>query len=480
MNHVSGFDFLPNEIYLHILQGIPGDTRTLNALTQISKRCHDFFNSVLYENVPATALRTLSLSEQDRLPLTGPHPASYVKKLSVSPPGVYPVVLKEQMIFAMRNVTLYASSDGIQSFAFCCFSISLPEVFGDTIPLALRFIKELSLRFSLKNSLTLACSLCGSSLTRLELDFGGFVALPDFHTLATFIKHLPSSSRNLNQLSLRLPDSKSHKASDHYKVFTCILSDEDFVFPLLTDFSYNLQGVDLRTYKLVSKSIPAFFQRHPQIEALHYDQPGFRLDPPNLEPLTCPGILPQLRRFEGLVEDAILLLCKEGGTSPTLEQLVLTPSNYSSRHELAVRVRDALATAPFIRKLYLQDPFEFIYAPGYSSEDILAITNVCPGLIHFECVVIINIEKVDIANTLNVLYKNILGDLPRLVYLKLSIAILPAAQPGSLEDPHRTQRMRQLNKLAIVAAMSIHSRTSNELTVHVYERQSSGSCSQIL
>ncbi|KAE9388130.1 hypothetical protein BT96DRAFT_443565 [Gymnopus androsaceus JB14] len=85
MNRGSGFDALPNELFLLIRDEISDDPRTLKALALVSKRCHDFFNSFLYRDVGNKALPTLALSEKSRWPWTRAHPASFVKKLSVSP-----------------------------------------------------------------------------------------------------------------------------------------------------------------------------------------------------------------------------------------------------------------------------------------------------------------------------------------------------------------------------------------------------------
>lgn len=63
----SGFNLLPNELYNLIAEEIQGDIRTLIALTQVSKRCHTFFNSILYKDVGNSSLATLSFSEKYRL-----------------------------------------------------------------------------------------------------------------------------------------------------------------------------------------------------------------------------------------------------------------------------------------------------------------------------------------------------------------------------------------------------------------------------
>ena len=149
MNGISGFSTLPNELYNLIAEEIQGDTPTLIALTQVSKRFHEIFSSFLYRDVSDTALYALSLSKRSRLPLVGPHPASYVNKLSVSPTRHNLSVFRKQFVSAMKNIVLYASDDAIESFSFRSKSISFPEVLGGTTPVALKSIKEFILLCSI-------------------------------------------------------------------------------------------------------------------------------------------------------------------------------------------------------------------------------------------------------------------------------------------------------------------------------------------
>ncbi|KAE9397703.1 hypothetical protein BT96DRAFT_62744 [Gymnopus androsaceus JB14] len=169
MNRLSGFTALPNELLLLIGDEISDDPRTLKALTLVSKRYHDFFNSFLYRDVCNKALPTLALSEQSRLPLTGTHPASYVKKFSVSPTHkLSATVFQKQMASAMKNIALHAATGAIQALTFRS-NFSLPEVLGGNVPLALRLLEELVLKIPIlvKNTrlnVSLVDSLCGPSL----------------------------------------------------------------------------------------------------------------------------------------------------------------------------------------------------------------------------------------------------------------------------------------------------------------------------
>ncbi|KAE9397701.1 hypothetical protein BT96DRAFT_921269, partial [Gymnopus androsaceus JB14] len=146
------FQRLANELLLLIGDEISEDPRTLKALALVSKRCNDFFNPFLT------------------------HPASFVKKLSVSPtPGGSATGFRKQMASAMKNIALYAIHGAIQSFTFRS-NFSLPEAFGSSVPPALRHLEELILicpipAMNAQSSLSLANSLCRRSLIVLDLDF---------------------------------------------------------------------------------------------------------------------------------------------------------------------------------------------------------------------------------------------------------------------------------------------------------------------
>lgn len=66
MDHVSGFDDLPPELYQRIAEYISDDT-SVCALAQVSKRGHEAFNPILYEKVNTLTLPTLALMDEARL-----------------------------------------------------------------------------------------------------------------------------------------------------------------------------------------------------------------------------------------------------------------------------------------------------------------------------------------------------------------------------------------------------------------------------
>ncbi|KAE9407246.1 hypothetical protein BT96DRAFT_986852 [Gymnopus androsaceus JB14] len=81
LNHGSGFNTLPLELYHLIAQKNPDDTSTFCALTRVSRRAYEAFNPILYERIDTLTLSTLALMEKARFPLTGPHPAAFVKSM---------------------------------------------------------------------------------------------------------------------------------------------------------------------------------------------------------------------------------------------------------------------------------------------------------------------------------------------------------------------------------------------------------------
>lgn len=75
------FSSLPNEILDLIAKEIP-NYKSLFSLTLVSRNCYGVFNRGLYHSVSLDGqLRTLALSQGQRLPLT--HPASFVKVLQI-------------------------------------------------------------------------------------------------------------------------------------------------------------------------------------------------------------------------------------------------------------------------------------------------------------------------------------------------------------------------------------------------------------
>ncbi|KAE9397697.1 hypothetical protein BT96DRAFT_995521 [Gymnopus androsaceus JB14] len=351
-------------------KGREGISRRRRRSVRVSKRCHDSFDSFLYRDVGNKALPTLALSKKSRLPFTGTHPASYVKKLSVSPiHKLSATVFQKQMVSAMKNIALHAANGAIQSFTFCS-NFSLPEAFGGNVPHALRLLEELVLNcpFPVKNtrlSLSLANSLCGPSLIALDLKFCyPLQSPPDYSTIAKLIKQLPTSSPGLKRLSLQIGYSR-HRPD----TFAKVLSDSTFTFPFLREFGLEVNDV----YGKLSDSLTAFFQHHPMIEVLKY---RVHTSTSSARPLATPGIFRKLRHLESFAEDGILL-CNLG--TCWLEYLALDFHLSRPQSERYLQVRDALSKTASIRQLNLRKQ------DGYNLDNVSSIISACPNLTHLEC-----------------------------------------------------------------------------------------------
>ncbi|KAE9398266.1 hypothetical protein BT96DRAFT_38728 [Gymnopus androsaceus JB14] len=85
------FSALPNEI-LDLISGEVQDPKTLFYLSLVSKNCYHVFNRRLYESVKSEdkQIDTVALLENERIPLIGPHPASFVKTLELTLLRLYP------------------------------------------------------------------------------------------------------------------------------------------------------------------------------------------------------------------------------------------------------------------------------------------------------------------------------------------------------------------------------------------------------
>lgn len=173
------FITLPNEI-LHLISEEFQDPGSLSCLPLISKRSYEVFNRRLYESVRnMDQLVTLALSEVDRLPLNGAHPASFVKDLEIKyhqqlteeaegemmafgiQETPQAALFRKQASSALNNVLRYCAP--LHHLRFYCDTISLPEVFGGLDLTTFSSLRELAIgcpfpKRSLKQSLDLFVS----------------------------------------------------------------------------------------------------------------------------------------------------------------------------------------------------------------------------------------------------------------------------------------------------------------------------------
>lgn len=115
------------------------DIGTLSLLSQVSSTFYAYYNAFLYQNANDACVPTLALSQENRLPLTGPHPATFVKEVMISDRnGFYDEAFenveemerfKERLSAAMHNISKYAPKEGLRSFTFMPRYSGLHDIF---------------------------------------------------------------------------------------------------------------------------------------------------------------------------------------------------------------------------------------------------------------------------------------------------------------------------------------------------------------
>lgn len=79
------FSALPDDIF-YLIRNEIRDLKSLFCLSLVSRNFYEVFNCRLYERVRSDSegqMHTIALSQSERVPLTGPHPASFVKTLQL-------------------------------------------------------------------------------------------------------------------------------------------------------------------------------------------------------------------------------------------------------------------------------------------------------------------------------------------------------------------------------------------------------------
>lgn len=169
MSGGSTFSRLPNEICHLIGEEIEYEDE-IQALTLVSKSFYAVFNPFLYAVGDESMLETLGLSEKDRLPLTGPHPASFIRKISLTKDSIKSYeradgkqmeeaaarldASRAQITAALQNIIIHATAP-LSYFDFVSPLISLSEAFGDA--------KDMS-RFGSLKDLKVACPFSEKNL----------------------------------------------------------------------------------------------------------------------------------------------------------------------------------------------------------------------------------------------------------------------------------------------------------------------------
>ncbi|KAE9398259.1 hypothetical protein BT96DRAFT_920923 [Gymnopus androsaceus JB14] len=182
------FSALPDEI-LDLISGEVQEPRSLFYLSLVSKNCYHVFGRRLYESVKSgdKQIDTVALLENERRPLTSPHPASFVKTLELE---FFPLdpewdveekewqeqetirenLFKRQADSALKNVAKYAV---LRRLELDFPEINLHEVLKKLTLTKFGHLRQLVIRCPIpeRQSLELFESLCQSSptLNYLEL-----------------------------------------------------------------------------------------------------------------------------------------------------------------------------------------------------------------------------------------------------------------------------------------------------------------------
>ncbi|KIK49899.1 hypothetical protein GYMLUDRAFT_65488 [Collybiopsis luxurians FD-317 M1] len=342
---------------------LPSDTSVLSKLSKVCIYYNVIFNEYLYRAPPDAALLTLAQKDQDRLPLETPHPASFVKILTLSSKFTSTVISD-----ALGNV----AAKGTNLIGLKVLSPDIPLIQFLEVPLPdfLCSLRQLTLlvpypRLPQGQSLDLARSLCVSSLTECRLSFNTPSIAANYFMIAALLQSLVSA--NLKCLEVHIPQATY--VHDKVHVLAELFDAPSFLFE-------RLKVLTLELHCLFSLS--KFFTRHPNIEELRYSGSS-----PIYEVIDIHSyaLLPKLRRFVGSLEDVAALSVHPGLIT---EDITVTDISVPwARNEL----HRTLSDLP-VRYLTVQDMSD---SPmGYTAESIMGIMESCPGLTYLDFILSID------------------------------------------------------------------------------------------
>ncbi|KAF9067299.1 hypothetical protein BDP27DRAFT_1329004 [Rhodocollybia butyracea] len=469
MSRRFGFDLLPNELCHLILEEL--DYPSLCSLSRVSKRAYAAFAGALYESVQSPALFTLASSEKSRLPLSGPHPASFVRRISLSFPDrpSYSVVskhkereekakndrmeglppsdlttFKQLVTKAVNNVIFYAPNAAIKSFRYECDLLSLPDVFPNVEFAKLSSLEKVTIECpfpiaTLRRSLAIISSLCGSSLEGLNLTFPGrrshggvTVYPPEPSTIAKVLQKVPESCPQIQRLTLYIPGGWSNPDIS-VKPIHRALANPTFTFPNLKE----LHLVDITMVESICVECSAFFLRHPNVETFVFCGASLHRGHP-----VDPRIFPKLSMLRVALLGDCVSLCLSGARP--IDTLILTVGQTISK-EKELQLITALKSLKTLRVLRVRDLRITSHEElmGISIDNLTGIVTSCPHLTHFDCVV--GIEAAFNLPDLHRCYNDIVSNLPSLDCLMLGFCfLLPATLGYPYTDPSHIQVLQEV------------------------------------
>ncbi|KIK51496.1 hypothetical protein GYMLUDRAFT_50517 [Collybiopsis luxurians FD-317 M1] len=431
MNNNSGFNALATELY-HLIAEELKNLGSIYALTRVSKRAYAAYNPLLYRNIESPALSTLAQTEKSRLPLDGPHPASFVKRIRLNFPfeddpelidedeerekakkRKGPVALaefKKLVPAAMDNVVFYAPHTGIKSIEFQCFDLSLAEAFNKVDFCVFSSLEKVLIScpfptVTLRRSRAMAEALSCASLVSFALVFDQGNDIPDPNTISKLLRHVQRNCPNIQHLGLAIPEMK---AGHSPKPIQRVLDDPSFVFPLLKKF-YLLDSRDQ------DEPCRSFLIRHPSIEIFEYV--GGPLNGDDFAGHLDPLILPNVVQTTAFLHDGISLCASN---ARPIEQLCLLMLPQFFPDDWDDRLKAALEGTKTLRRLVVYDEYDFS-AGGIGLYQTRAFTAACPGLTHFECT--LDVVTGRTIASLREFYSTVVSNLPALKHLKVKTLI---------------------------------------------------------
>ncbi|KIK69724.1 hypothetical protein GYMLUDRAFT_236211 [Collybiopsis luxurians FD-317 M1] len=398
---------IPDELLLEIRKLLSNSD--LAVLTRVCKRFFDFFEPQLYRSPTSKALNTLAFMPEDRVPLVDPHPAQYVRNLSIgfTHSGVRDFAVS--IAKALENIEKYTPGT-LESMVWDSRNSRLS--IGHTLTLG---EMHAGLRLSTVSSITglkifspFPSTICESSfqilnqlflpsLRSLRFAFVEVQQPVDHDFICQILGHLPLRCPTLEHLELWLPSHISTSALKLQQIFDC----ETFVFPLLKEFSVICSGILFL--------LTTFIGHHPGLQEL-----AFKVQDDNslVDALYNSPKIPQLHHFHSSLLPVVSVCCSY---TTSLQTLSLHSLGETFPLDSVLRqLEEALQSIPNLVKLSIDHPRHPL--TDWNKSLLKTVVFTCPKLEHFECILNNTSEK-----RLSFIYRMIFYEKQKLRFLKFRL-----------------------------------------------------------
>ncbi|KIK54142.1 hypothetical protein GYMLUDRAFT_63315 [Collybiopsis luxurians FD-317 M1] len=353
---VSGNNTGP--LAFELLQRVASESSSIHEIALLSRVCKYFnatFNDHLYKSPSVSALPTLAQSIADRFPLETPHPASFVRNLTVGPKST-----SEMVIAALKNIEV--SGKPLMGLFISSSTFSLADVMRYPLPEFLGSLHCLRLRTPYPRmpqgrALEIARSLCASSLTVCKLAFNTKTSPGNYLVIVDLLRALVLT--NLTYFNLHIPEPSF--VDDHEHVLAELLDNPTFRFESLTSLTL-LVDIDMISFD-------KFFRQHLGLTELRFTGSPRLCD---VTDLSSNEVLMDLRAFHGGLDDLIALSRRPGCR---LQAVTVTDISVSWARNTMHQV---LANLPNLRHLAVQDASDNL--AGYTTVTLVDMKRSCPDL----------------------------------------------------------------------------------------------------